>query len=145
MMLLQTIRSQASHWKQILHRILDVTLFLAERGLAFRGKSDLIGAAGNDNFLGILELISHYDPVLEEHLNKVKEAQTAHRRLQVHYLSPEIQNEFIECCANKVTDAILNERETVKYYSILVDAMPDSAHVEQTVFILQYVHLNEES
>ena len=34
---------------------------------------------------------------------------------------------------------------SAKYYSILVDAMPDSAHVEQTVFILQYVHLNEES
>ncbi|XP_047141118.1 uncharacterized protein LOC124816126 [Hydra vulgaris] len=38
-----------------------------------------------------------------------------------------------------------NEREAAKYYSILVDATPDSAHMEQTVFILRYVYLNEEN
>lgn len=30
--LLHNIRSKAAYWKQILHRILDVTLFLGERG-----------------------------------------------------------------------------------------------------------------
>nr|XP_012561392.2 zinc finger MYM-type protein 1-like [Hydra vulgaris] len=79
-MLLQNIKNQASHWKQVLRRILDVTLFLANRGLGFRR-----------------------------------------------------------------TNFILSEREVAKYYSILVDATPDSAHMEHTVFILRYVYLNEEN
>ena len=74
-------------WKQILHRILDVTLFLGERGLAFRRKSQLVGDPKNGNFLDVLELIGRYDPVIGNHLAKVKELQTAHERLQVHYLS----------------------------------------------------------
>ena len=75
--LLHNIRSKAAYWKQILHRILDGTLFLGERELAFRGDNQLIGDSGNGNFLGILELISHYDPILEEHLKKVKTSQNS--------------------------------------------------------------------
>ena len=119
-----------------------MTLFLGERGLAFRGKSQLVGDPKNGNFLGVLELIGRYDPIIGNHLAKVKESQTAHERLQVHYLSANSQNEFIQCCAQKVLDAILHEVESAKYYSIIVDATPDSAHVEQTVFILRYIHLN---
>jgi hypothetical protein len=50
-------------------------LLLAGRGLAFRGGSHLTGHPRNGNFLGILEIISHYDPLLVEHLKKVKQAQ----------------------------------------------------------------------
>ena len=95
--------SQAAHWKQILCRILDVTLFLGERGLVFIGKIHLIGDLRNGNFLGTFELISHYDSILEEHLNKVKESQIAHHRMQVHYLSPESQKYFIWCWAKNAT------------------------------------------
>ncbi|XP_004211956.1 uncharacterized protein LOC101240530 [Hydra vulgaris] len=144
-MLLQTIKNQASQWKQVLRQILDVTLFLAERGLGFRETSDLLGVAANGNFLGILELLSYYDSVLKDHLNKMMKSQKLKRRQLANYLSPEIQNEFVECCAKKVLDVILSEREAAKYYSILVDATPDSAHMEQTVFILRYVYLNEEN
>jgi len=70
-LLSESILSEAALWRQIL-RLLDVTLFLAERGLAFRGESSKIGDISNGNFLGILELIGHYDPVLEIHLQKVK-------------------------------------------------------------------------
>ena len=119
-----------------------MTLFLGERGLAFRGKSQLVGDPKNGNFLGVLELIGRYNPVIGNHLGKVKESQTTHERLQVHYLSANSQNEFIQCCAQKVLDAILHEVESAKYYSIIVDATPDSAHVEQTICILRYIHLN---
>ena len=142
--LFQALQNETNTWKKILRRLLDVTMFLGERGLAFRGKSNRVGDSNNGNFLGILELISHYDPILEEHLKKVKAAQQASSRLQVHYLSPDSQNEFICCCAKQVTDAILLQRESSKYYSIIVDATPDSAHVKQTVFILRYVYWNNE-
>ena len=89
--------------------------------------------------MGILELISHYDPILDEHLKKVKASQKENDRLQVHYFSPDSQNEFISCCAKIITDAILLQRESFKYYSIIADATHDSAHIEQTVLTLRYV------
>jgi hypothetical protein len=111
--------SEVEVWKQILRRLLDVTLFLGERGLAFRGETQKIGQSNNGNFLGILELLSHYDPLLEKHLSKVKELQQSGHRMQVHYLSSDIKNEFIACCAHHVRNVILKEREAAKYYSRL--------------------------
>lgn len=138
----EQIAYEISKWREILTRILDTILFLGERGLALRGESHIIGKPNNGNFLGILELISHYDPILRAHLDKVKISQELHQRLQVHYLSPDIQNEFIELCARHIMSVILKEREKAKYYAIIVDATPDSAHVEQTTFILRYIHFD---
>ena len=95
----KAISSEAEKWREILKRILDVILFLGERGLAFRGTSEKIGDINNGNFLGIIELMSHYNLKLKEHINKVKEAQEKEERLGVHYLSKESQNEFISTCA----------------------------------------------
>lgn len=123
---------------------MNTILFLGERGLALRGDSHLLGEPNNGNFLGILELISHYDAVLRDHLERVKTSQQSHNRLQVHYLSPDIQNEFVQLCARHVETEILKERENAKYYAILVDATPDSAHIEQTTFILRYLRCDPE-
>ncbi|XP_065664732.1 uncharacterized protein LOC136086364 [Hydra vulgaris] len=117
-------------WKDLLKLLLNVILFLAERGLAFRGVTHLIGDSNNGNSLRLLELLSHYDPLLKEHLKNVKQTQIEKQRLQVHYLSPDIQNEFILCCADYLRTCILKERETMKYYFLIVDATPDSAHIE---------------
>lgn len=81
--------------------------------------------------------------MLHGHLEKVRESQEAHERLQVHYLSPDIQNEFISICSQHVVSEILKERTAAKYYSIIVDGTPDTSHTEQTTFILQYLHYCE--
>lgn len=47
-------------------------------------------------------------------------------------------------CAEYLRKKILTERKNAKYYSIIVDAAPDSAHEDQTVFVLRYVHFNLE-
>jgi len=57
----------------------------------------------------------------------------------VHYLSAETQNEFISVCSDMVAKQILLERNSAKYFSIMVDATPDSSHHEQTTFILRYL------
>ena len=135
----ENVSSEAEKWKKLLSRIIDVVIFLGQRGLAFRGSSLRIGDVDNGNFLGVLELLAHYDPIVEEHVTKVKVAQQKGERLQAHYLSPESQNEFISLCAARVRRCILDERELAKYYSIMVDATPDSSHIEQTTFILRFL------
>ena len=51
-------------------RSILVHIFLATRSLAFIGSEEKIGSQRNGNFLGIIELISQYDPFLAEHLVK---------------------------------------------------------------------------
>ena len=140
-LMLENIKSNMDKWKKILHRILDVTLFLGERGLAFRKKSQLVGDPKNGNFLGVLELIGRYDPVIGNPLAKVKESQTTQERLQVHYLSANSQNEFIQCCAQKVLDAILHEVESAKYYSIIVDTTPSLTFLHHLVALRKKLSL----
>ncbi|CAL4160085.1 unnamed protein product, partial [Meganyctiphanes norvegica] len=48
-----SIKSEALKWYNILMRIIDVVLFLGERGLAFQGVSNKIGDSNNGNFLGL--------------------------------------------------------------------------------------------
>lgn len=125
---------------QTLEKILHVVMFLAERGLAFRGASDRVGEHNNGNFLGILELLALYDPVICDHMKNVRKSQECgEKRLQVHYISPQSQNEFISACASQVLSVILQQVYKMKYYSLVVDATPDRSHKEQTTFILRYV------
>ena len=125
----------------LLTRLLDVTLHLASRNLPFRGKTQTLGDVHNGNYLGTLELMSHYDPLLKDHLDKVRN-NTKGSRL-AHYLSSDSQNEFIQLCAKRVSKSILKEREDAIYYSIICDATPDISHAEQNVLLIRYVHYNE--
>ena len=68
MLYLTELNTEANNWKQLLERFLNVILFLSERGLAFFGSSQRIGDCENGNFLGIIELLSKYDPLLAEHV-----------------------------------------------------------------------------
>eukprot|EP00112_Aurelia_sp_Birch-Aquarium-sp1_P011535 Seg2424.4 transcript_id=Seg2424.4/GoldUCD/mRNA.D3Y31 product="Zinc finger MYM-type protein 1" protein_id=Seg2424.4/GoldUCD/D3Y31 len=133
------ILSEAQKWKTILARIIDVVVFLGERGLPFRGSSQRIGDIHNGNFLGLIELLSRYDPLLRVHVTKIQVSQEKGERLQAHYLSASSQNEFIGLCAEFFRSCVLDEIDDSKYYSIMVDATPDSSHVEQTTFIIWYL------
>ena len=112
---------------------------MGERGIVLRVESQKIGDQNNGNFLGLIELLSHWDPILHEHVDKVRESQEKYTRLQVHYLSADSQNEFISQCSELVLKHIILQREQAKYFSIMVDATPVSAHVEQTTYILRYL------
>ncbi|XP_065902561.1 uncharacterized protein [Dysidea avara] len=139
------IDEETTKWKEIPKCILDVILFLAEHNLPFRGSSSKIGDGDNGLFLGILELLSKHNKVLEMHLNNVKQHQISESRMQTHYLSWRSQNEFIEACSTQVLDALLAESKNAIYYSVIVDATPDVSHTEQITFVLRYVHRNEEN
>lgn len=124
--------------RALLKRILDVTLHLASRNLPFRGKTKDLNDIHNGNFLGSLVLLAHYDPLLNEHLQKVKDKKKGTRL--THYLSSDIQNEFIELCGRRILKTILKESEDSIYYSVICDATPDISHTEQNVVLIRYVN-----
>uniref|UniRef100_A0A3B1IJ48 TTF-type domain-containing protein n=1 Tax=Astyanax mexicanus TaxID=7994 RepID=A0A3B1IJ48_ASTMX len=136
------LQTEAEKHTKILERLLDVTLHLASRNLAFRGKTSNLDDVHNGNFLGTLELLAHYDPFIHEHLEKVKQKKKGSRL--THYLSPDTQNEFIELCGKRVLSTILKEREDAIYYSVICDSTPDISHTEQNVILVRYVHQDKE-
>lgn len=73
--LLREINTEANLWKKILERILNVILFLSERGLPLFGSSQRIGDRSNGNLPDIIELLGMYDPVLQDNVRKVRESQ----------------------------------------------------------------------
>ncbi|CAJ0917037.1 unnamed protein product [Ranitomeya imitator] len=137
----RSLAKEAERLVALLERLLDVTLHLASRNMAFRGTSQRIGDLHNGNFLGTLEILSRYDSVLKEHLEKVKISQEKGKKMPAHYLSWATQNEFINICGKHVLDAILSERKEAIYFSVICDATPDVSHTEQNVIVLRAVVL----
>lgn len=127
--------SEVQYWKQVLRRIVSIVQFLCIRGLAFRGKNELIGSSSYGNYLGILELLSQYDTFLAEHICKHANKGRGH----TSNLSSTICEEVIELMGQKVLSVIVDEINSAKYFSISVDSMSDVMHVDQLTVIVRYV------
>jgi len=128
---LQQKRQEESHYRRsVLLRVVEVIKFLAERGLAFRGDDRLIGSPNNGNFLGILELLSKFDPFLADHLSRFGNC----GRGVPSYLSSTICDELIALMGSQVKARICEEIQQAKYYSISLDSTPDVSHTDQVTF-----------
>ncbi|XP_047135316.1 zinc finger MYM-type protein 1-like [Hydra vulgaris] len=121
-------------WRSVLERILDITLFLSSRNLAFRGSDTAIGSKSNGNFLGVFELLAKYDAVFKELLLRIQDKKT-----NAHYLSNDTQNELIRCLAQEIESENLSMVKKAKYYSVILDCTPDVSHKEQMSIILRSV------
>ena len=115
-------------------RLVAIVQFLAERNLAFRGSIEIIGEPSNGNFLGLVELLAKFDPVMGEHLRCVTNAE-----IHDHYLGKRIQNEFIDVVADAVVKAILRDSKNAMYFSVILFCTPDISHKEQTSLTIRYV------
>lgn len=102
---------------------------------AFRGKNQTIGSKQNGNYLGILELLSEYDPLLSSHLSRYGNKGKG----RASYLSANICNEFILLNAEAMENEIIAEIQKAKYFSISVDSTPDVSHTDQLAFCIRYV------
>jgi len=103
--------------------------YLAKQNLAFRGSADQIYQPHNGNFLGLVELIAKFDPIMREHLRRIQSDE-----IHDHYLGKTIQNELISIMASKVQEVITTCTKQVKYYIIILYCTPDVSHQEQFSF-----------
>jgi hypothetical protein len=85
-------------------------------------------------FLPVINLLSKYDPVLQNLLeNRTKKSVT--------YLSPNIQNEVINLLANSVQQELVNKINASSFYSIIIDSTQDISKVDQLSLIFRYVEI----
>ena len=126
---------QYTYWSEVLKRVVTAVTFLSERGLAFRGASEIFGRADNGNYLGILEAIGEHDPFLKSHIEKYGNKGSG----TPSYLSSTICEEVIQLMGDRVLSDITTAIKMAKYFSISVDSTPDVSHTDQLTFILRYV------
>lgn len=120
-------------------RIISAIKFLTKNSLAFRGKSYTIFTKNNGNFLGLMEMLSEFDPVISEHVRRIINKET-----HDHYLGHQIQDELIQILAEKIKENILSKVKQFKYYSIIMDSTPDINHREQISIVIRIVLMNSE-
>ena len=98
---------------------------LGAQNLAHRGKHEKLFTAGNGNFLKFLEYFVLFDPLMHKHLRKIQDNEA-----RIRYLSKDAQNEMIKLLVNAVQAKIISLIHAAKYYSIIVDCIPDVSHTE---------------
>ena len=64
------LEKRGLYWRSIIHRLIETVIFLSGRGLAFRGDNETLSSKNNGNYLGCLELISKFDPLMSKHLDE---------------------------------------------------------------------------
>lgn len=110
----KVIASKAEKWKHILKCILDAILFCVKNSDALRGSTEVIGDPRCGKFLNTIELISHYDPVLKQHIEKQNKG-------SIKYFSSKVRNELLHLVGSQVKNTILEKIKKAKYYSIILD------------------------
>nr|XP_047124141.1 zinc finger MYM-type protein 1-like [Hydra vulgaris] len=131
----QKINEKEQYWQRILERLIALVRVLAMQNLAFRGKNEKLYNNANDNFLKFVEYLALFDPLMNEHVRKIKNQ----KNKTAHYLGKGIQNKLIQILANAIKDNILTRVKFAKYYFIILDCTSDNSHTEQMTIIIRFI------
>nr|XP_012563280.1 unnamed protein product [Hydra vulgaris] len=109
------------------------------QNLAFRGQRENESSLNKGNFLQMLEMLPKYDPVLKEHLMRLKQTTST---TSVSYLSPQTQNKLIKVLANHVKEILINDIKAARYFETMFDSTPDISDTDQTSEVVRYVKIH---
>nr|XP_046862502.1 zinc finger MYM-type protein 1-like [Xenia sp. Carnegie-2017] len=111
--------------REMLKTITEAVLYLSRQELAFRGHDESSGSMNRGNYRELIESFANLDSVFERRL---------HGRLAETHLagggrftgvSPDIQNDLIDCLDKIIEDGTLKEIDCCTFLSVQVDEATD--------------------
>jgi hypothetical protein len=134
------LEKEKDHWRKVLLRIILIVKFLAKHNLAFRGSNSKLYQDNNGNFMGMVEMIAEFDPVIQEHVRRISKDET-----HIHYLGHDIQNEIINLLATAIRYELIKKVKESKYFSVILNCTLYASHQEQLSLIIRYVDTSSDS
>ncbi|KAL6511204.1 hypothetical protein OROHE_020573 [Orobanche hederae] len=128
----EQIKKDTDHWRDVMVRIISVVKRLAVNNIPFRDCKEKIYENSNGNFLGFLESIGEFDPVMKHHFLLIQ-----NKDIHYHYLSHKIQNELIVMLASSMRIEIIKKIKKARYFFVILDCTPDASHQEQMTLIIR--------
>ncbi|KAL3024989.1 hypothetical protein AAZX31_04G154600 [Glycine max] len=68
----EQINKEKEHWEKVLVRIITIIKYLSKNNLAFCGTNDKIYQKDNGNFFSLIDLLAEFDPIMQEHIKRIK-------------------------------------------------------------------------
>ncbi|VEN40282.1 unnamed protein product [Callosobruchus maculatus] len=116
--------------RDILKRLIDVTCFLGQHDLSFRGHDEASGSDSLGNYVDLLELLGNYDETIKNHLNESSGFRGTSNR---------IQNDLIKCIFDVVLDQIKSEIKKAPFVSIVLDETTDTTNLSRFSIVVRYL------
>jgi hypothetical protein len=109
---------------------MNITLYLAENNMAFRGSSDKLYTHNKGIYLCLVQL---FDPVVQEHISRILKGELADHYCGEYILDENVKSKIIPCA------------QSAKYLSIIADCTPHISYVEQLSLTIRFVNLTNEN
>ncbi|XP_066981403.1 zinc finger MYM-type protein 1-like [Macrobrachium rosenbergii] len=119
--------------REILKRLIDAVCFLSKQELPLRGRDESDTSVNKGNYLKLLALISHYDPMLEIRMQE----STVFRDI-----SPAIQNDLITVIGYLITKQIKEDIVKTDFVSVILDETSDVVNKSQMSTVFRFVDQN---
>lgn len=127
--------------KQIMHHLIDITLFLGRHCLPFRGHREGWSEKLTGNFKDLALLLAKYSPVLSAYITEVK----LKGRKMNNFLSWQRQNQFIQAISTNIKNTIQKEILNARFFSISLDTTFDVSKKEQVSVVFRYINKDSEN
>ncbi|XP_022166088.1 zinc finger MYM-type protein 1-like [Myzus persicae] len=127
--------------KQIIHHLIDITLFLGRHCLPFRGHREGWNEKLTGNFKDLALLLAKYSPALSAYITEVK----LKGRKTSNFLSWQRQNQFINAISTNIKNTVQKEILNARFFSISLDTTFDISKKEQVSVVIRYINKDSEN
>ena len=126
---------QVAKNRLVVKHLVDITLFLARRCLAFRGHRESVQNELRGNFKDLAALLGEYSPIMASYLTSL----STKKKNKLSFLSWRRQNQLIDVISAFIRQTFCKKIKDAKMFSISVDSSFDKSRKEQTSLIVRYV------
>lgn len=115
--------------REVLKRLIDVTCYLANQELSFRGHNESVLSLNRGNYIEFLNVLKQYDPILSQHL----ETATVFKGT-----SMAIQNDLIKAVGELLNSHISKTIKQSEFVAIMLDETSDIQMKSQLSVVFRY-------